>query len=411
MKCRSLVALAVAGAVWQAAQADASYEETAQVTGGSMKQIMGMTGQFSPSASTSMQKSNSIITVVKGNRMARIAPNQTTIFDLDKGVITRIDNQKKQYSIATFEEMQQMAEKQAQQMQQLAEEHKGDIQNAQQQMPKELSDIPTSFDSKAEDTGASKSIEGTAAHEVLLTETMTFHAKDSNDTVSYYYKKDVWLANSTPAGWPEVEDFRKRLAAKMTFNMQNNPFSLLTATRPGLAEGIKKLGEEQKKQQGVPVMVVEQLGGHAEGASVASSATNTANLATGGHASSMANELLSSAASNAAGQEASQVTSSTKLGVFGSSLASAAAGVFQHHSQELTQAATSSATSTVSNTAQAGANQSGDAAAGKGSSVDKVMMETTTVTSNFSTESVPESAFAVPSGYTKVDWAGPMPKH
>jgi hypothetical protein len=408
MKYPSLIALAVVSLLWQVANADGSYEETNQVTGGAMKQIISMGGQFSPSASNSMQKANSVITVVKGNRMARITPNQTMVWDLEQGIMTRIDNQKKQYAVATFDEVQQMAQKQAQQMQQLTEERKGDIDQAQQQLPKELSDNPTSFDSKVEETGATKTIEGTPAHQVVLTESMTFHSKDSNDTVSYYFKNDVWLANSTPPGWEEIAAFKKHLAEKMAGNvqtsMQANPITLLTATRPGLAEGLKKMGEAQKKQQGVPVMVVQQLGGHAEGSSVTSATASSANLATGGQASSMTNEVISSAASNAAGQEASQLTSSSKLGILGSSLASAAAGVFQHHSANLTKSATSSATNVVS---------SSGSPSGKPASVDRVMAETTTVTSNFSTESVPEAAFAVPSGYAKVAWQGPMtaPKH
>jgi hypothetical protein len=401
MKLPSLIALAVASALWQVANADGSYEETNQVTGGTMKQIMGMTGQFSPSASASMQKSNSIITVVKGNRMATISSGVSSVWDLDRGTVTRIDNQKKQYSIVTFEEMRRKAEEAAQQMKQLMEERKGDIDAAQGQMiPKELSDNPPSFDSKAEDTGATRTIEGTPAHEVLLTETMTFHAKDSNDTVSYYYKSHVWLANSTPAGWSEIQDFKKRMAEKTSFNQQLNPFALLAATRPGLADGLKKLGEEMKKQQGVPVMVVQQLGGHAEGSSVASNTASSAGTATGGAASSMTNELLSNAASNATSQEASQLNNSGKVGIFGSSLISAAADVFQHHSAQLTKSATSTATSAVSN---AGSSSQ----SGKPASVDRVMYETTTVTANFSTETVPESAFAVPAGYTKVDWPGP----
>jgi hypothetical protein len=396
---QKLIALAVGMALSHGAQADASYEETMQVTGGTMKQIMGMTGQFSPSASNSMQKANSTITAVQGNRMARVAANQTTIFDLDKGTVTRIDSKKKQYSVITFEEMQKMAAEQAAKMQQLMEEHKGELASGPE-MPKELSEIPTTFDVKTESTGASKTIEGTPAHEVLLTENMSFHdPKGGNDTVTYYYKNDVWLANSEPPGWKEIEDFNKRLAAKMAFNAANNPFALITATRPGLADGLKKLGEEQKKQQGVAVMVVQQLGGHAEGDSVVAAG----NTAVGGTGTSMANEVVSNTASEAAQKEASQINDSGKLGVLSSSLLSSAVSVFQRHSQDLTKAATSSATSSTSAT-------SATSQPGKPTSVDKVMMETTVVMSNFSTEKVPASTFEVPAGYAKIDWAGPTGK-
>src|SRR5580658_6583374 len=80
-------------------------------------------------------------------------------------------------------------------MKALMEEHKGD---PAPELPKELSDNPPSFDAKAVVTGATKTISGLATHEVLLTETMTFHDPKGggNDTLTYYFKNDVWLADS-----------------------------------------------------------------------------------------------------------------------------------------------------------------------------------------------------------------------
>jgi len=385
------IALVIGSMISCGAFADGSYQETTQQTGGTMKQIFGMAGQFSPSASKDMQKANSVIVIVQGNRMARVATNITLITDLDKGTVTRIDNVKKQYAVATFAELQKQADEAQAKMKALMEEHKGD---PAPELPKELSEIPVNFDTKANDTGATKTIEGTVTHEVLLTETMTFHdPKGGNDTVSYYYKNDVWLANSDPPGWQEIEDFKKRQVEKMAINPANNPFNLLTASRPGLAEGIKKLGEEQKKTRGVAVMTVQQLGAHAEGDSVA----GASNAAPGGAGTSMSNEVVSNTATEAAEKEASQLKSNANLGVLGSSLLDSAVSVFQRHAPDLTKAASSSATSSATNS-------------GKPGSVDKVLMETTTVLSNFSTEKAPASAFEVPSGYTKIDWQGPTNK-
>jgi|SRR5580658_955344 hypothetical protein len=397
MKHQQLIALVIASVLWQGAHADASYETTTQVSGGTFKQIAGLSGRFSPSASNSLQKAGSTITVVQGNRKAEISPAYTVVYDIDKGSVTRIDTQKKQYAIMTFEELQQQMQKAAEQSRQVLEEHKGDIDSASTQLPKELTDNPASFDAKTDVTGATKTINGTAAHEVLLTENMTFHAKDSNDTVTYYYKNDVWLADSEPPGWAEIQDFNKRLLQKMAFDPHNNPMMLLIAARPGLAEGLKKIGEEQKKQQGAAVMVVQQLGGHAEGDSVASSGSGSLLGNTG---TSMTNEVVSTTATETAQKEASQLNDSGKLGILGSSLVDAAVGAFSHHAQDLTKTATTSASQAVAS----------KSSGGKPASVDRVMYETTTVISNFSTEKIPASAFQIPAGFTKVDWQGPKPK-
>jgi hypothetical protein len=403
MNYRESIVFAVALALGQAAHADASFESTTQQTGGTFKQIAQMGGQFSPSASKSLLKAGSTITAVQGNRKAEISAANTVIFDLDKETVTRIDNQKKQYSVVSFDEMRQAQQKAAEQMRALLEEHKGDIDSATTQLPQQLQDNPASFDTKAETTGATRSVSGIATHEVLLTENMNFQSKGSNDKLTYYYKNDVWLADAEPPGWAEIQAFNKRLTDKIATDPAANPMMILVAARPGLAAGLKKMGEEQKKQQGVAVMVVQQLGGHAEGDSLANSGSAAASSGPsllGGTGSSMTNEVVSNTASEAAQKEASQLNGSGKLGIFSSSLMDAAVGAFTHHSQELTKTATSSASSAVAP----------KPSSGKPPSVDKVMMEQTTVLSNFSNERIPASAFEIPAGYSKVDWQGTAPK-
>jgi hypothetical protein len=395
MRYQKLMAFAAGLVLAPAAYADASYEETAQLTGGTMKQMMGTMGMFSPSSSSQLQKADSKIIAVSGNRKAEVSPKMTIIWDLDKETLTRVDTVKKQYAVATFAEIQKQAEEAATRARQLIEEHKGDPNPA---LPPELANNPASYDAKAEDTGAKKNISGLDTHEVLLTLSMKFQSPNTNDTVTYYFKKDVWLASTVPPGWQEIQNFDKRLAEKFQAGMTlYGGMAPLLAARPGLAEGLKKIGEEERKQQGVGVMVVQQLGGRAQGDSVANAQASTGTASAPGQATTMTNEVVAGTASGAAEKEASQLSSSGNMGILSSSLLSSAVNVFQKHSAQLTQSATSSATNAVSKPSN-----------GKPATVDNVMYETTTVLSNFSTETVPASAFAVPAGFTKVDWQGPM---
>ncbi|MGA8729780.1 MAG: hypothetical protein WB608_13600, partial [Terracidiphilus sp.] len=47
---------------------------------------------------------------VKGNRMARLGPDNSEIIDLDKETVTHVDHQKKQYYTITFQQMKEQLE-------------------------------------------------------------------------------------------------------------------------------------------------------------------------------------------------------------------------------------------------------------------------------------------------------------
>ncbi len=91
------------------AHADFTYQETTQITGGSIMSMMKFAGAFSKQA---RQAGDPILTtvMVKGNRMMRVNKDRTEIIDLDAGSITMIDHLKKQYTTMTFEQMRQQME-------------------------------------------------------------------------------------------------------------------------------------------------------------------------------------------------------------------------------------------------------------------------------------------------------------
>jgi hypothetical protein len=366
--------------------ADASYQETTQQTGGSAAQIMGMGSLFS-SGFGEAKKANSVIVVVQGNRMARVGTNATVIFDLDQETLTRVDNTKKQYSVATFEQLAQQSATAAAQAKVAMDQHKSD---PSPQLPPELANNPASFDAKSTDTGATKDINGVATHEVILEEDMMFHQQSGgSDTLTYYFQNDVWLAKSEPPGWKEIQAFNMKLGTKMKFTGMNDLMQGLVAAHPGLGDGLKKLGEEQAKQQGVAVMTVQRLGGRGQGSSVAS-ASGTSVL--GSQGTSLASEVATNAATEAAQKEAAQVTSNGNSGILSSSLLNAAVGAFTRRAPSVTQSAVSSVSTPAT------------PKSGSPASFDQVMMETTTVLSNFSTEPAPAAAFQVPANYQKLDW-------
>jgi hypothetical protein len=92
-----------------AAHADFTYQETSQITGGSIVGMMKFAGSFSKQARQASEPIVSTV-MVKGNRMTRINKDRTEIIDLEAGTITEIDHLKKQYTVMTFEQMRQQME-------------------------------------------------------------------------------------------------------------------------------------------------------------------------------------------------------------------------------------------------------------------------------------------------------------
>src|ERR1700684_2630168 len=91
------------------ALADFTYQETTQITGGSIVSLMKFAGTFSKQARQAGDPVVSTV-VVKGNRMMHVNKERTEIVDLDAETITSIDHVKKQYTKMTFEQMRQQME-------------------------------------------------------------------------------------------------------------------------------------------------------------------------------------------------------------------------------------------------------------------------------------------------------------
>src|SRR3981081_145798 len=106
---RNWIALSLCTLLAPPSFADFRYDETTQITGGTVVGMMKLAGAFSKDAKMAMNPVTSTV-LVQGNRMARINPDRTEITDLDKETITTIDHGKKQYTVVTFEQMKQQME-------------------------------------------------------------------------------------------------------------------------------------------------------------------------------------------------------------------------------------------------------------------------------------------------------------
>jgi hypothetical protein len=365
--------------------ADASYQETTQITGGSMVAPLKSMSFLSKSM-RDMLAPITTTTMIHGNQKAVVSKDSTEITDLDKETVTHIDNLHKTYTVVTFAQMRQAFAQMPKQMQQAQDQAK----QAQQQQPQQpKSDLKTSFDVSAKNTGVTKEINGLTAQEQLVT--LQMHVTDPNaapseavNSMTYVVTTDAWITPDPPEV-KEIQDFDKRFGQKLMegvdlsafkaqmtqmHDMSQNPgMSQLFAGKPGSADAMAEMGKEMAKLQGTRVMEVTRMGGSGTGPGAAQNSTQTSEPA----------PATTPASSNG-----------SVSGMLGSALGSSALGAF--HRKKAAQPASDTTTTTT--------------AADGTQTTSTILMETTVQKSNFSQAPVSSSAFEVPGGYKKVETPG-----
>ncbi|HMJ60858.1 MAG TPA: hypothetical protein VK493_03805 [Bryobacteraceae bacterium] len=211
--------------------AEASYTQVTKFTGGTAIEMakkmadMPLIGRMGGGAMRTAFEDQRSDVYVKGNKMARLGGTVSTIYDLDAGTVTTINNTKQTYSTSTFDEMREQMEK----MQQRMNRNKtggGDMQ----------------FDVKVEQTGQTRTINGATAKETLITMT----AKQESASGQMVVKTHLWLVPQS-AATREVADFSRKLGEKFAYAYGGSP--MMGPASGGLAAAMK----ESFKQDGYPV--------------------------------------------------------------------------------------------------------------------------------------------------------------
>jgi hypothetical protein len=349
--------------------ADFQYQETTQITGGSVMGLMKMAGAFSSQARKADQPVSSTV-LVKGNRMARIRPESVEIIDLDRGTITQIDTIKRQYSTMTFDQMKQ-------QLEQAQRDAQAKQTSAQQKTDSATppSNVDMSFDVHVRNTGASRQISGVDTSEAILTMAMVAQDKTTQQKGGLSITNDMWMAPDIP-GFDEVRGFNERLAKKMgtVFSGTSAPGLSALLSQPGAAKGLENMAGEMQKLKGIPVLQVMRMGSTADGQPLPAASEGPL-------------PQTPSPAMPDAGDVAQQTATSvlaSKLGSMGGGFGSF--GGFGKKKKAETNAAAD---------ASPNSQQAQSAAA-------NVLIESNTAMSGFSSGAVDPSRFDIPAGYRDV---------
>ncbi len=240
-----------------AARADFTYQESTQITGGSVIGLMKLAGIFSKQA---RQAGEPILTsvMVKGNRMVRNSRDHSEIIDLDAGTVTEIDHLKKQYTTMTFEQMRQQMEAEAAKAR--AEQAK---QPREQQQPtsSDAQQVDVKFKIKVRNTDVSKDVAGLTATESILTMNADATDQTSGQTGSLAMTNDMYLAPEIP-GYEEVREFEKRYAVKLgtVISPALSPQMIAMMHQPAAGKGMSDMVAEMSKLKGTPVLQVMRMG-------------------------------------------------------------------------------------------------------------------------------------------------------
>jgi hypothetical protein len=297
--------------------------------------------------------------------------------------------------------MRQAFENMPKQMEQAQQQVK-DAQ-AQQAAQQPKTDLKTSFDVSAKNTGVTKEVNGLTAQEQVVT--MQMHITDPNapptesvNSMTYVITTDAWIAPDPPEV-KEIQDFDMRMGQKLMAGVdmsawkaqmgQNAGMAQLFGGKPGSAEAMAQMSKELAKLKGTRVMEVTRMGGSGTGPGTAQ---NTAQAAPAAAPASGSGSVAGQVATDTAAQTAAGEAS--RMGVLGSALGSSALGAF-HRKKAATPppAAAPADTTTATTTTNADGTQTTSA----------ILMETTTQKSNFSQGAVPSTAFLVPAGFKKVE--------
>ncbi len=346
--------------------ADISYQETTQITGGSMMDIIKMAGAFSSQAKQATAPITSTV-MVHGGQMVRSNPHSTSIIDLDQQTFTNIDHDKHTYSVMTFQQMQQaMADAAA----------KAKSQGGQQA---NSDGAQMSFHANISNSGATRDINGQTAKEALLTVTMTSTSNDPNAKGGMAATSEMWLITDAP-GMAELRRFNERMAKEMAVDMGSGGMSALLSAQPGGPQALDELRKEASKLSGIPVLQVTRVGVTADGNPLPapSVAPLPASLDQNG---ATAGTVTKDAATGTATQQTNNQMA--KLGAFGRALGGSGMGGLMKHGGS--SPAPAPAQPANSDPATAG-----------------VLMESQTQTSGFSVAPVDTSSFQVPAGYKQI---------
>jgi hypothetical protein len=366
--------------------------------GGMMKQLGGgeMMKAFEPTTETVM---------VHGNKMVTVTSRGAMIMDLDKKVWIQTDSAKREYSVMTFEQMSEMAERFGKMADPSAGLGRGRGANAPQ------AQTETTVEIKEEHPGTTKDVGGFTATQHIFTAKITTRYKDAAmqakidqtpgaaAATTVLYTEEVWTLQAIPPAYQAVQDFYRMAGEKMAGAMSPAARVALPQgmpSTPDAANGMAELHRRVAALPGLHAIEVTRMSMPIDMAAVSTAEGQPAAAATpAANSGSQGSATVSSVAQGAATSGTQAAIS--KLGGIGGAMAKGGFGGFGAR-----KTAAPPAPVTAPAPAPVAAAAPAQTAAAGGSAGFPIFSETTIELGNFSLQPVSLSEFEVPAGYKQV---------
>ncbi len=188
---------------------------------------------------------------LSGDQLARIDERTGSIINLADQTITNIDYKRGEYSVVTFAEMRQaMEQAQAEARAKMEKQKKNDR------------DVQMKFRVDVKDPGRSAVVSGFQAKEMILLIT-TELADEKGNSGAMNMATNLWLSTEVP-GYTEMQNFYRRMSESLAWNPSS---SMMAGMQQGfdMGESMAKLQEQTAKMEGVTVKQIMRMGGSSDG--------------------------------------------------------------------------------------------------------------------------------------------------
>jgi hypothetical protein len=246
------------------AHADFKYTETSQMTGGSLLTMVKFVSKFSRGDNKKQEKDmlqpTSRTHYVKGDRLRTDNEDGTSqIIDADGRRVIFIDNNKKTYAVATFDQIKAAMEQAAQQMQQQAQQNPQTPQQKAVPQDVQLTLKPTI---KVTPGGAGRTILDQATNETIVEIDLAMQGTSSradapppgqpnSATFTSTMHMDTYVAPNV-TGYQEFAEFYKRMAEEVSW--MKIPSMPGIQIDPRAAEGMSELQKNSDALKGFPML-------------------------------------------------------------------------------------------------------------------------------------------------------------
>ncbi len=258
---KSLAILIVIPLVSTPALADFKYTDTSQMTGGALMGMANFAAKFSKDSRAAMQP---ITTThyIKGNKLRTDGSDGSIqIIDLDGRRVISIDNEKRTYSVATFDQIKAAMEKARADAEAKAKENPGnkrDAQEAQQlQVTPKITVLPKS---------GTRVIQGQQTNETRIKMDMEMQPQNANgqptqtaqpgqpNSITFTMTMDTFVAPSV-SGYQEIGEFYRKMAKEINWVPPSN-----IHVDPRMTQGMSELQKNSDALKGLPMLSYISMG-------------------------------------------------------------------------------------------------------------------------------------------------------